>query len=151
LKVNTKNYGGQTFRKTAQVVTNDPDKPVLSLAISGPVEKFALIKPAIVSLRGYTGSAIKRTVAIRPLPKYPFRIVDIEARDGKFIEFDLADDTTAGKKGYLLTVFNTRSDRGSYRDTIILKTDSKLKPELSLPVYGFVRNRPAAPQKSHQK
>lgn len=124
---------------------------MLSLTISGPVENFALIKPAIVSLRGYTGSDIQRTVVIRPLPKYPFRVVDIEARDGKFIKFDLTEDTTPGKKGYLLTVYNTKSDRGSYRDMIILKTDSSLKPELSLPVYGFVRIRPGAPQESKQK
>jgi hypothetical protein len=124
---------------------------VLSLTIGGPVEKFALIKPAIVSLRGYTGAAIKRTVAIRPLPKYPFRIVDVKARDGKFIKFDLADDTTPGRSGYLLTVFNTKSDRGSYHDTIILKTDNELKPELSLPVYGIVRNRPPTTEKSKQQ
>ena len=124
---------------------------MLSISISGPVAKFADIKPAIVSLRGYTGAAIKRTVAIRPLPKYPFRIVDIEAKHGQFIKFDLKNDTTPGKKGYLLTVENTKTDRGSYQDTIIVKTDSKLKPELSLPVYGFVRNRPEKTQKSKTK
>lgn len=151
MKVNTKGYGGQTFRKTAQVITNDPEKPVLSISIIGPVEKFAEIKPAIVSLRGYTGDAIKRTIVIRPLPKYPFQITDIKPKDGRFIKFDLKDDTTPGKNGYLLTVENTKTDRGSYQDTIIVGTDSKLKPEISLPVYGFVRDRPETTQKSKTK
>ena len=124
---------------------------MLSISISGPVAKFADIKPAIVSLRGYTGAAIKRTVAIRPLPKYPFRIVDVKAKHGRFIRFDLKNDTTPGKNGYLLTVENTKIDRGSYQDTIIVQTDSQLKPEFSLPVYGFVRNRPAKTQKSKTK
>ena len=109
-----------------------------------------MIQPAIVSLRGYTGGTIKRTIAIRPL-KNPFKITDIKAKDGRFIKVDLKDDPTPGKDGYLLTVENTKRDRGSYQDTIIVKTDSKLKPELSLPVYGFVRNRPASTQKSKAK
>jgi hypothetical protein len=124
---------------------------VLSISIRGPVEKFAKIKPAIVSLRGYTGATIKRTIAIRPFPKYPFKITDIKAKHGKFIKFDLKGDPTPGNNGYLLTVENTKHDRGSYQDTIIVKTDSKLKPELSLPVYGFVRNRPDTNQKSKTK
>ena len=110
-----------------------------------------MIKPAIVSLRGYTGATIKRTIAIRPRPKYPFKITDIKPKDGRFIKIDVKDDPTPGKKGYLLTVENTKRDRGSYQDTIIVKTDSNLKPELSLPVYGFVRNRPATTQKSKTK
>ena len=124
---------------------------MLSITISGPVAKFADIKPAIVSLRGYTGDAIRRIVAIRPLPKYPFRITDVKAKHGRFIKVNLKDDTTPGKKGYLLTVENTKSDRGSYQDTIIVKTDNKIKPEFSLPVYGFVRSRPEKKQKSQTK
>jgi len=138
-------------KKTAQVLTSDPDKPVISLHLSGPVERFALIKPAIVSLRGYAGDAIKRTVAIRPLPKYPFKITGVEAKNGSFVKFDLKDDLTSGEAGYLLTVENTKPDQGSYQDTLTLKTDSQLKPELDLPVYGFVRNRPQATQKSKSK
>ena len=88
---------------------------MLSISISGPVAKFADIKPAIVSLRGYTGAAIKRTVAIRPLPKYPFRIVDIEAKHGQFIKFDLKNDTTPGKKGYLLFAKGMNQRRNSWQ------------------------------------
>lgn len=130
------------------MITNDPDSPALSITIQGAVDRFALIKPAIVSLRGYSDASIKRTVAIRPLAKYPFRITNVEAEDGRFIRFDLKDDPTPGKTGYLLTVENTKADRGSYRDSIIVRTDSEVKPELTLPVYGFVRNRPGASQKS---
>lgn len=107
-----------------------------------------MIKPALVSLRGYSDGPIKRTVAIRPLPKYPFRITGIKAKNGKYIQFEIKDDPTPGKNGFLLTVENTKPDPGSYQDTIIVKTDSQLKPELNLPVYGFVRNRPGNTQKS---
>ena len=124
---------------------------MIKLIISGPVDRFALIKPTIVSLRGYAGASIKRVVAIRPLPQYPFRITDIRARSGRFIRFDLKDDTQPGKNGYLLTVENTRAERGSYRDNIIVKTDSSVRPELNLPVYGFVQTRPDASQKSSTK
>lgn len=133
------------------MVTNDPDKPVLSVSISGPVDRFVMIKPAIVSLRGYSDATIKRTVAIRPLPKYPFRITGIKAKIGRFIQHELKDDPTPGKQGYLLTIKNTKADPGSYQDTIVVETDSELRPELNLPVYGFVRKRPAATQKSKTK
>ena len=63
----------------------------------------------------------------------------------------MKDDLTSGEAGYLLTVENTKPDQGSYQDTLTLKTDSQLKPELDLPVYGFVRNRPQATQKSKSK
>lgn len=119
--------------------------------MSGPVDRFVLIRPAIVSLRGYSDAPIKRTVAIRPLPRYPFRIKGIKAKNGRYIQFELKDDPTPGKKGFLLMVENTKADPGSYQDTIVVETDSKLKPELNLPVYGFVRKRPATTEKSKAK
>ena len=115
---------------------------MIELAVSGPVDRFALIRPAVVSLRGYIGEPVKRTVAIQTMPKYPFKITEAKAQDGRFIRFSLQDEFKSGESPeYRLLVENTKQDIGSYSDTIILKTDSDLQPELTLPVYGLLRNR----------
>ncbi len=122
--------------------TNDPDQPVIDLGFSGPVDRFASVQPAVVSLRGYAGEQVSRTIAITPLPKYPFKITETKARDGRFIRFRLQDDLKGdGRQGFRLFVENTKQDAGNYSDTIILKTDNAMQPEISLPVYGFLRQR----------
>jgi hypothetical protein len=42
---------------------------------------------------------------------------------------------------YELRVENLRQKTGRYYDTIILKTDSKIRPELDVRVYGNLRLR----------
>ena len=54
------------MKKTAGVYTNDKSRPRQDLVISGPVEKFATIRPQHVSLRGYAGDSIKGVVTIIP-------------------------------------------------------------------------------------
>jgi hypothetical protein len=39
---------------------------------------------------------------------------------------------------YILTVENLKKDPGRYYDIILLKTDSLIKPELQLSVYGQI-------------
>jgi hypothetical protein len=50
--------------------------------------------------------------------------------------------------GYILAVENQKKEAGRYRDTIHLKTDSKLKPEIKVNVYGNIYE---APQKGKEK
>jgi hypothetical protein len=47
-------------------------------------------------------------------------------------------EISKGKKGYLLTVENIKQETGRYFDTIILKTDSEIQPEISISVYGNI-------------
>ena len=64
--------------------------------------------------------------------------------EGEFISFRLDEVTGPEKKGYLLTVENTRKEKGRYRDTIVLKTTSKIRPELEIGVSGNIYEpRPA--------
>ena len=129
------------MKKTAGVYTNDKNRPRQDLVISGPVEKFATIRPKHVSLRGYAGDPIKGQVSIISEKKYPFKILDARAQDGKNIKFQLDEVKKSNGPAYELTVENLLEKTGRYYDTIILKTDSKVRPELKVRVYGNLRAR----------
>jgi len=51
------------------------------------------------------------------------------------------------REAYILTVENLKKTEGGYRDTIYLKTDSKIKPEIKINVHGNIYKKS---QKSSQ-
>ncbi len=129
------------MKKTAGVYTNDKNRPRMDLVISGQVERFVTIRPKHVNLRGYAGDSIKASVSLIPEKKYPFKILKARAKDGNNIKFELEDLTKSENGAYTLKVENLKKDIGRYFDTIILETDSKIRPELSVRVYGNLRPR----------
>ena len=129
------------MKKTAGVYTNDKNRPRMDLVISGQVEKFVTIRPKHVNLRGYSGESIKASVSLIPEKKYPFKIIKASAKDGKNIKFELEEVEQSENGAYELKVENLKADSGRYFDTIILETDSKVRPELSVRVYGNLRPR----------
>ncbi len=129
------------MKKTAGVYTNDKNRPQQDLVISGLVENFVTIRPQHVSLRGFAGDPIKGQVSIIPEKKYPFKILEARAKDGKNIKFKLDEINSPNGQAYELNVENLREKTGRYYDTIILKTDSKVRPELNVRVYGYLSAR----------
>jgi hypothetical protein len=111
------------------------------------VEKFVTIRPSQVRLRGFTGDEIKRKVTIIATPKYPFKIVKVRARDGKDISYQLSEEKSETGKKYALMVENKRTQQGNYFDIITLETDSKIRPELHIRVYGQLRQQTAKEKK----
>ena len=129
------------MKKTASVYTNDKNRPQMDLTISGQVEKFVTIRPKHISLRGYTGDSIKALVSVIPEKKYPFKILKISAKDGKNIKFQVDEVESSANGAYELKVENLKPDSGRYYDTIFLETDSKIRPKISVRVYGNLRPR----------
>ena len=129
------------MKKTASVYTDDKSLPRIDLVISGQVEKFVTIRPRGINLRGYSGDSIKASVSLIPEKKYPFKILKVSAKDGKNIKFQLEEVELSANGAYELKVENLKQDTGRYYDTIILETDSKIRPQLSIRVYGNLRAR----------
>jgi hypothetical protein len=129
------------MRKTAGVYTNDKTRPRQDLVISGEVEKFVTIRPQHANMRGFVGDPIKGTVTIIPEKKYPFKILNLRAQDGKYIKYQLAEIKESDSMAYTLNIENLKKDAGRYYDSIILETDSKIRPQLSIRVYGYLRPR----------
>jgi len=129
------------MKKTASVYSNDKNRPRMDLIISGQVEKFVTIRPRHVNLRGYSGDIIKASVSLIPEKKYPFKIQKVSAKDGSNIKFQLKEVELSANGTYELTVENLKQDTGRYFDTIILETDSAIRPQLKVRVYGNLRLR----------
>lgn len=150
--MNTKGYGGRTLRKTIRVETNDTDFPKFNLIVTGFVEKFVSIVPSRIKLAGELGTPITEIVSIIPEKKYPFKITDVSAKKGDNIRYDLQETTVeGGGKGYQLTVENTKQDAGRYFDSIILRTDSTIQPELVISLYGNLSAKPKPSEKPVQE
>ena len=127
--------------------SNDTAYPEMRLVVSGTVKKFATITPDTVRLYGTAGAPLKQTVTIVPEKSYPFKIIETKARSGRDIRFDLREEKDATTVKYLLTVENLKDSQGRYSDTIQLTTDSKIKPQIQISVFG--RIDPADSQKTN--
>ena len=143
--VNTRGYGGGKLHKQIVVLNNDPNTPKLRLGISGDVERFATIKPRHVRLFGNAGDTITQTVTIVPEKKYPFKILETKARAGQFIKYELKSEEGPAGTQYKLVIENTRQEKGRYMDSILLKTDSSIRPQLRVNVFGLIRDPNSGP------
>lgn len=126
------------MRKSIQVVTDDPDRQRFSLRVTGPVEKFATLTPSKVRLAGPVGQPLTTLVTIVPEEKYPFKIKDVQAKTGTFIRWEIQATKGQNPAGYQLKIENLKTDAGRYFDTLYLKTDSAVRPEISLRVFGHI-------------
>lgn len=106
--------------------------------MQGDVDLFATITPAYLRLFGNVGEKISGKVVILLSEKYPFEILEANALNGQNIKFNLEKNQKEDKPGYMLTVENLMEKQGRYYDTIQLTTDSKLKPFLTVKVYGNI-------------
>ena len=131
-------YGGRKLQKSITVITNDKKAPKQKVTFTGMVEKFATITPKKVKLKGIAGRTITAKVKIIPEKKYDFSITEIKADKGENIRYSLEKEKGARGKGYILTVENLKTEEGKYRDTIRLKTTSKIRPEIAIRVYGYI-------------
>jgi hypothetical protein len=124
--------------KHISVMTNDPVKPKHSLTITGKVENIVTISPQRVRFSGSAGQLLNASVSIIPEKKYPFKIIEANAKKGEHITVSIKEEKKSERTGYVLTVENLKKDKGRYVDTIVLKTTSKIQPTIKIPVYGII-------------
>ena len=141
MKVDTSGFGGREVSKKVTVYTNDPRRPRISLTIKGGVESVATITPQNLKLSGPAGSSLVAKATIVPGRKYPFKILETKAQNGKHIDYQLEEVKKADRVSYVLTVENRRKEKGRYFDVIFLQTDSKIKPKLRINVYGNLKDK----------
>lgn len=103
------------------------------------------ITPSRIRLSGKADTALERMVKIIPIKEYPFDIISVEPKTKKNITCELK--TIKGDSGneYELLIKNIQKNKGSYSDSITIKTSSQIKPEITLKVSGYIMP-PAVPQ-----
>ncbi len=136
IDVSTAGYGGRKLRQRVRVMTNDPVRPWQELVVTGQVEKFAEIRPERVSLSGPSGRPLSSEVEIIPRKDHPFSILKVKARSGEFIKYETNEKTVDGQNRYVIRVENKRQEAGRYVDTLLLQTDSTVRP--TIPIHVFV-------------
>jgi len=100
--------------------------------------QIASVRPRHVALNGTASDSIKRTVTIIPRDRHAFSITEVKAHSGKYIKWDIKETEASGKKTYTLTVENRKKEKGRYYDTLFLKTDNPLLPEIRVSVSGRI-------------
>jgi len=126
------------MKKNATVYSNDPRRPQLLLTVTGSVEVFADIQPERIILRGNGNQTIRQELVVTPRANYPFKVTGIKAKTGNNIRFDMHEQATPDGKAYVVSVENTKTTPGKYYDTLLIETDSKLKPTVPIHVYGTI-------------
>jgi hypothetical protein len=110
------------------------------------VLNFAKMEPKYARLVGAAGTDIKKAITITREKAYPFKILEAKARNGKDIAFDVKAFSKADSEGYILTIENRKTVAGRYADTVILTTDSQIKPTITVPVYGQIISTASQPE-----
>jgi hypothetical protein len=120
------------------VHTNDVNNRLINLTVQGFVEKFATVNPERVFLNGPPDKNLSVKLEIIPEEKYPFRILETSALNGNNIRVKLENVQESESKRFVLTVRNATKIKGRYYDVIIVRTDSKIHPEIRIPVLGNI-------------
>jgi hypothetical protein len=121
-----------------RVETNDPEQGTFDLSVQGHVDPVMRIEPKKVTLEGNAGEKIEYEVIITSDPRHHFKITSVTSKKGKAsCSFKELDDPESSK--YLLTITNLIREKGKYRDYVYLKTDSDVRPGISIMVKGDIR------------
>ena len=126
------------MNKKATVVSNDPKRPQLLLTVEGSVEVFADIHPERIILRGDGERPIRQELVVTPRAAYPFKVTEVKSKNGVNIRHELREHTTPEGIAFVITVENTKTTPGKYYDTLLIATDSPLKPTIPVHVYGTI-------------
>ena len=139
--MDTTGYGGRELRKSAVVDTDDPRNPAITLQITGQVVRFVTVVPHSVQFSGPVGTPMTAVVRILPEPQYPFTVLSIAPQKGDHIRCGLRQVTESGRPVYLVNVENLKADKGRYHDVVLVKTDSRIRPEIKISVFGNLYER----------
>ena len=140
VKLNTIDYGGNFITKYVEIFSNDPKKPVTNLIIKGTVDKFIEeTEPLFARLKGIAGEKMETEATITPSIKYPFKIIDLKTQKKENIDVVLKQSKEkTGSIKHILKIENVRKTPGHYHDIISVRTDSPVRPELKIFVFGDI-------------
>ena len=123
--------------------TNDPEKSVVHLRISGKVEKIADISSESLHMEGSVDEDLEKIVTIIPSDKYKFEILSLRISSGENVDVELKkktlEDNGIEKTIWEVYIKNIRKTPGRYYEAIYLTTDFKLQSQLTIRVFGNIK------------
>ncbi len=136
---NTKTTPGR-YQDIIRLLTTNKIQQEIVIPVWGNIRapQIASVEPRYVALNGRAEGSIKGTVTIVPKGNHSFSITEVKAHSGIFIKWDLKETVESGKKTYTLTVENLKKEKGIYNDTLFLKTDNPVAPQMEIRVSGRI-------------
>ena len=122
----------------AELSLNDPDRPRVSLTLTGTVlPPIDILPRPDVYMCQFVGERAVRSLTIRSNQKRPFHIVRLEPRGSHFQATYKAAETG---KSYALTVtVPPESPVGRYRESVVVHTDDPERPRIGIDVNILVK------------
>ncbi|MBC2714514.1 MAG: hypothetical protein HF978_04320 [Desulfobacteraceae bacterium] len=99
------------------------------------------MNPKVARLIGQAGDTIETDITITPPAINKFDITSVEAKDGAHIRFKMGEKVKSDPQRFILHISNLKPDPGRYFDKITLTTTSTLSPEISIRVFGIIREK----------
>ncbi len=130
-----------TYYDVIILKTDSKTFPELRISVHGQIAppEIAVIRPREIFFEGFFGEIHPQTIMIVPKKGFAFKIVECRTGQGKEISCDFKEVNNKGNREYRLMVSNLRKEPGRYSDTIILNTDSEVRPRLIVKVTGDIR------------
>jgi hypothetical protein len=137
------------YEQTAQIVTNDPDRPTVTLTVAGRITAMAHVTPSELTFSqiAATETATAQTRLLSFLER-PLRVLGREWSDPTTAKyFDVSVEPLpkedlqewAAKSGALATVtVKPGMPSGPFRQTLTLRTNLEQMPRLTLSIQGTV-------------
>lgn len=123
------------MKKNIKIESDDPIKKRFNLVVKGLVEKIVTVLPQTIRMQGRPGETLEKIVSITPSPKYPFSILDIKIKNKTPIQTTLIKPES-NNKPWQISVKVTSDEVQSFYDVLKIRTDSKLKPNLTVRVFA---------------
>lgn len=139
LNVKTDGEAGKKISQKATVYTDDPGNASFELIITGQVISAADVNPKVARLVGQAGNPIQIDIVITPPAINKFDITNVSVKEGKHIRFEMEKNNAPDPQQYILHISNTKKEPGRYFDKITLKTTSEISPEITIRVFGIIR------------
>ena len=125
--------------KTVTVTTNDPRQPQVILTIKAEVQpEFALSQRSIWFGSNPGGKEVTREILITVSPERDSKVLSAESTDRNVtVKLEPVSDSD-GKRVKILAIQKADAKDGYHFGMIILKTTSRLMPEVKIPVRGQI-------------
>jgi hypothetical protein len=128
-----------SLSKTVTVSTNDPKQPQIVLTINGTVApEIAFSDLSIYFGSNPRGREITKDLLVEIAPDRPVNLLGVESTDENVrVRLEPVPDS-GGKKFKVIAVQKSTAGEGIHFGNIVLKTSSKLRPEIKITVRGIV-------------
>jgi hypothetical protein len=135
-KINTDHLSGPLFKKVT-ISSNDPDHPSMTLLIKGVVEPEIGVADSEVFFDTVpAGEEVLKQTILTVVPGKSIKLLSALSKNPAISAQLEAVPGSNGKKWRLIAAHKANAKPGAFTGQIVVKTDSRLTPELFIYVRG---------------